>query len=220
MTNMAAIITAALAASFCLVAIAFLAYDKVVQNRNSKIIHAYAQSHAMLSSLFPSNVRDRLFAEQEEKDLSTRPLKQRTTVKSFLDDAKSGGTDEHQLGYEGAPIADLFPACTVLFADIAGFTAWSSVREPSQVFTLLETLYRAFDEVAKNRRVFKVETIGDCYVAVSGLPEQQPMHAVIMARFTREVSWYSFTSIGWELFINRLLLTFRSLLILSSACSA
>jgi len=56
------------------------------------------------------------------------------------------------------------------FADIVGFTAWSSLREPVQVFTLLETLYGAFDYIAKRRRVFKVETVGDCYVAVAGLP--------------------------------------------------
>ena len=40
------------------------------------------------------------------------------------------------------------------------FSAWSSVREPSQVFSLLETVYAAFDEIAKRRRVFKVETVG------------------------------------------------------------
>jgi class 3 adenylate cyclase len=73
-----------------------------------------------------------------------------------------------------------------MFADIAGFTAWSSVREPSQVFTLLEALYRSFDEIAKRRRVFKVETVGDCYVAVTGLPEPRRDHAVAMARFARE----------------------------------
>jgi hypothetical protein len=41
--------------------------------------------------------------------------------------------------------------------------------EPSQVFTLLETVYHAFDEIAK-RRVFKVETIGDCYVLSRDYP--------------------------------------------------
>lgn len=51
-----------------------------------------------------------------------------------------------------------------MFADIVGFTAWSSMREPAQVFTLLETLYSAFDELANELGVFKVETIGDCYV--------------------------------------------------------
>ena len=69
------------------------------------------------------------------------------------------------------PIADLFPETTVMFGDIAGFTAWSSMREPSHVFHLLETIYGAFDAIAMRRNVFKIETIGDSYVAVCGLPE-------------------------------------------------
>jgi hypothetical protein len=48
------------------------------------------------------------------------------------------------------PIADLFPHCTVIFADICGFSAWSSEREPEQVFTLLETVFRTFDKLARN----------------------------------------------------------------------
>ena len=38
------------------------------------------------------------------------------------------------------------------FADIAGFTSWSSSREPAQVFVLLQHLYQAFDEIAKKRK--------------------------------------------------------------------
>lgn len=63
------------------------------------------------------------------------------------------------------------------------FTAWSSTREPAQVFILLQTVYANFDIIAKRRRVFKVETIGDTYLAVTGLPEPQSHHATIMARF-------------------------------------
>jgi class 3 adenylate cyclase len=73
-----------------------------------------------------------------------------------------------------------------MFADLVGFTAWSSVREPSQVFTLLETIYRAFDKIARQRRIFKVETVGDCYVAASGLPEARKDHAVAMVRFASD----------------------------------
>jgi class 3 adenylate cyclase len=73
-----------------------------------------------------------------------------------------------------------------MFADISGFTAWASVREPSQVFTLLEAIYHSFDHIAKKRRVFKVETIGDCYVAVTGLSDPQDDHAVIMGKFAME----------------------------------
>lgn len=57
-------------------------------------------------------------------------------------------------------IATLHPECTVLFADIAGFTKWSASRSPVQVFELLEILYGAFDAIAIQRNVFKVETIG------------------------------------------------------------
>mmetsp|Transcript_5697 Transcript_5697/g.16490 ORF Transcript_5697/g.16490 Transcript_5697/m.16490 type:complete len:652 (+) Transcript_5697:160-2115(+) len=70
-----------------------------------------------------------------------------------------------------------------MFGDIAGFTAWSSQRQPSQVFVLLESLYGLFDTLASKRGVFKVETIGDCYMAVTGLPNPDDAHAVHMSRF-------------------------------------
>eukprot|EP00934_Nitzschia_sp_Nitz4_P003941 Nitzschia sp. Nitz4//scaffold84_size84139//73565//74158//NITZ4_005211-RA/size84139-exonerate_protein2genome-gene-0.76-mRNA-1//-1//CDS//3329559072//3931//frame0 len=83
-------------------------------------------------------------------------------------------------------IANKYPNCTVYFADLAGFTEWAADREPEQVFELLEALYGAFDAVALRRGVFKVETVGDCYMAVTGLPNEQPDHAVRMAKFAME----------------------------------
>jgi class 3 adenylate cyclase len=71
--------------------------------------------------------------------------------------------------------------------DIVGFTAWSSERSPVDVFTLLETIYGRFDELAQKRGVFKVETIGDCYVAVTGVPQPRKDHAVVMAKFARDL---------------------------------
>jgi class 3 adenylate cyclase len=55
------------------------------------------------------------------------------------------------------------------------------------VFLLLETVYGSFDALAKRCGVFKVETIGDCYVAVCGVPTAQKDHAVIMARFAKDI---------------------------------
>ena len=87
---------------------------------------------------------------------------------------------------DSEPIAELFTDTTIMFGDIAGFTAWSSEREPTQVFLLLETIYRAFDTVAHRLGVFKVETIGDCYVAVTGLPDPNENHVVAMTWFAYE----------------------------------
>ncbi|OEU19677.1 adenylyl cyclase, partial [Fragilariopsis cylindrus CCMP1102] len=83
------------------------------------------------------------------------------------------------------PIADYFPSASILFADIVGFTSWASIRDPAQVFILLETVYGRFDDIAKKKGVFKVETIGDCYVAATGLPTPRTDHAIVMASFAR-----------------------------------
>ncbi|KAL7560643.1 hypothetical protein ACA910_001327, partial [Epithemia clementina (nom. ined.)] len=100
--------------------------------------------------------------------------------------AGAGGTIPTYYSSQSPPIAELFPHTTVLFLDIAGFTAWSSEREPTQVFQLLETLYQSFDDAASRLGVFKIETIGDSYVAVTGLPDPREDHAVVMARFAHE----------------------------------
>jgi hypothetical protein len=118
------------------------------------------RSTAVVSSLFPEAVHDRLFAEKSEelelsKDTGWKNDKSENhmTIVNFLDGKKPTK--------KGKPIADKFENVTVLFADLAGFTKWSSSREPEQVFELLETLYGAFDTIALRRQVFKVETIGD-----------------------------------------------------------
>jgi class 3 adenylate cyclase len=53
------------------------------------------------------------------------------------------------------------------------------------VFTLLETIYQAFDKLAKQHKVYKVESTGDQYIAVAGLPEATKNHALIMAKFAQ-----------------------------------
>jgi hypothetical protein len=88
-----------------------------------------------------------------------RPRRRSSATRSLGSDSRPITTSP----FSSRPIADLFPNSTVLFGDLVGFTAWSSVRQPSQVFILLETLYFRFDQTAKKFGVFKVETIGDCY---------------------------------------------------------
>lgn len=54
------------------------------------------------------------------------------------------------------------------------------------MFQLLEALYCGFDVIAHRLGVFKVDTIGDCYVAVAGLRESDTHHAVVMAQYCME----------------------------------
>ena len=132
---------------------------KIANLINQELIIAYqvaARSNAIVTSLFPAQIKDRLLADDKSK------------LKSFLaTGSEEDGENDDMMNIEKSkPIADLFTDTTIMFADIVGFTAWSSAREPSQVFTLLETVYHAFDEISSKYGAFKIETVG--YVEHTG----------------------------------------------------
>lgn len=163
---------------FALTALVFCLYDLAVERRQKLVLKTALRSTALVSSLFPSTVRERLYQSESEKGANRN--------QSLVSCRMATTENDVNTSRLGSPIAELYPETTVMFADIAGFTAWSSERQPHQVFHLLETLYGAFDRIAKQRGVFKVETIGDSYVAVVGLPTPRKQHAVVMARFAKD----------------------------------
>ena len=172
--------TVGVACIFCFTIVVFIFYDSMVERRQKFLADAADKSNAIVSALFPKIVRDRLFDEAKETARDKKnEFKNRGSMEGGMT-AVDAGTKK-----SSAPIADLFANTTVMFGDIAGFTAWSSSRQPSEVFILLETLYGAFDKLAREMEVFKVETIGDCYMAVTGLPNAQDDHHIRMVSTTK-----------------------------------
>ena len=77
-------------------------------------------------------------------------------------------------------IADGFAEVTVLFADVVGFTAFSSNTPAAKLVSLLNDLFSRFDTASQRHGIEKIKTIGDCYMAVCGLPKPRPDHARAM----------------------------------------
>ncbi|CAJ1964566.1 unnamed protein product [Cylindrotheca closterium] len=157
----------------------FFLYDRYTQKRRKELYEQARRAEAIVTSVFPEGVGLRLLQQSQRE--ATNPQSSKKMLNSFL--SKNEIAEEN---LRRKPIADLFPSTTVMFGDMVGFTAWSSTREPSQVFILLETIYKEFDRLAKKREVFKVETVGDCYVAVCGLPEPRKDHMTRMALFASD----------------------------------
>ena len=95
-TQMPITITASVAAIFVISALMFILYDRLVEWRQILIVKQATQTHEIVASLFPKNVRDRMLQDQNARDYHNSQLR----------------------GQTGPPIADLFPNATVVFADL------------------------------------------------------------------------------------------------------
>jgi len=80
-------------------------------------------------------------------------------------------------------IADKIDDVTVLFADIVGFTQSAAQRGPEDVVGALDHLFARFDELAVQHGVEKIKTIGDAYMAATGVPDARDDHREAMADF-------------------------------------
>ena len=92
-------------------------FSLIVHQRQRLVLRKAEQSSAIVSSLFPAQVRDRMM--EEANHVQGKRIKSVSPTDTFQ--TKTGSSLDSQLQGAG-PIADLFPEATVLFCDIAGFT--------------------------------------------------------------------------------------------------
>ena len=74
-------------------------------------------------------------------------------------------------------IAEAFDSCSILFADICGFTKLASSLDASELVQFLNGLFSIFDDLCDQLGVEKIKTIGDNYMAAAGVPLVDLDHA-------------------------------------------
>ena len=83
---------------------------------------------------------------------------------------------------DGEPlIADRFDDVTLLFADVVEFTRLSSTLSPSELVSVLNEVFTAFDELVDRYDLEKVKTIGDAYMVAGGLTDDSTDHTTRVA---------------------------------------
>ena len=73
---------------------------------------------------------------------------------------------EYVKSFSPKELTDELDNVTLLYADIKGFTAFSNSREPEKVVDMLSSIFSQFDDSCQKHNVFKLYTIGDCYVVL------------------------------------------------------
>ena len=88
----------------------------------------------------------------------------------------------------GQTIAKNCRNATVLFADIAGFTKMSDTMDASDVVKMLNDIVSRFDERALREGIEKIKTMGDAYMAATGLSDDAGNESVLkMMRFAEGI---------------------------------
>ncbi|MCK5369810.1 MAG: hypothetical protein KAQ62_14715, partial [Cyclobacteriaceae bacterium] len=136
----------------------------------------------------------RIIALEKDKNekllLNTLPIK-------VVNDLKENGKSDPQK----------FKNVTVFFSDIVGFTEVSSKLDPKKLIEELNDIYSAFDDIMIKYDCERIKTIGDAYLAVCGMPQENTQHAEMMLKASFEIIKYiqkrnSSAQLRWQIRIG------------------
>ncbi|GMS93518.1 hypothetical protein PENTCL1PPCAC_15693, partial [Pristionchus entomophagus] len=135
------------------------------------------QVRTLIGAMNTGRVEERMKELIEEKKKSDILL-YRMLPKQVADKLKFGQSVE----------PETFECVTIFFSDVVSFTTLAARSTPIQVVDLLNNLYTTFDSIIDEHDVYKVETIGDGYLCVSGLPHRNGNeHAREIADMSKEL---------------------------------
>ncbi|CAL1532217.1 unnamed protein product, partial [Lymnaea stagnalis] len=152
-----------------------------------KIASSLGETGSLLDNLMR---RMEMYANNLEKmvDEKTRELREekKKSEELLYQILPRSVADRLKAGLRVEPQA--YECVTIYFSDIVGFTQLSAKSSPMEVVDLLNDLYSCFDATIEEYDVYKVETIGDAYMVVSGLPQKNGnLHVVNIAKMAISV---------------------------------
>lgn len=116
-------------------------------------------------------------AERNAKELE----REKDRVERLLLNIMPKSVYEEMMDY-GTVTPQLFENASILMIDFVGHTEMEIARDPAALVTELNDMFTVFDRIADMFGCERIRTVGDAYVAVSGLPEPTAEHAHNIAR--------------------------------------
>lgn len=138
---------------------------------------------AQEEALFHAHEKEKLITEQniilEQKvEERTRELNQEKKKSDDLLLNILPPIVAHELKQTGESEARLYEDVSVLFIDVVNFTGISERLSPKELVAEIHHCFTALDKIIEQHGLEKIKTIGDAYLAVCGLPNPDPDHAL------------------------------------------
>ncbi|MGD8327242.1 MAG: adenylate/guanylate cyclase domain-containing protein [Sphingomonadales bacterium] len=124
-------------------------------------------------------------AEKNARDLN----REKERVEKLLLNIMPRSVYEELKDY-GTTTPQKFDSASVLMLDFVDFTEMSVSRDPGALIAELNDIFSAFDRIVELFECERIKTIGDAYVAVSGLPDPNPDHVNNIARVALRMKRY------------------------------
>jgi len=87
----------------------------------------------------------------------------------------------------GQAFAERHSSCSILFADIVGFTPLAAKLPPEELVKMLSEIFARFDQGVEQYGLTKIKTIGDAYMVAAGVPDSDSQHARKLVEFGQKM---------------------------------
>jgi class 3 adenylate cyclase len=130
--------------------------------------------------------------EELEREVALRTVELRAQKKKSDDLLLNILPEEiaEELKETGQSVARMYDNVSVLFTDFVNFTQMSEHLTPAALVAEIDTCFKAFDDIITRHGLEKIKTVGDAYIAVSGLPADNPRHAEDVVKAALDIKAY------------------------------
>ena len=92
-----------------------------------------------------------------------------------------------ELKEEGKTHARKYQQATILFCDFVAFSKIAESLKPEELVILIDAYFRKFDDIMEKYGIEKIKTVGDAYLAASGVPDEREHNALQVIYAAKEM---------------------------------